>query len=214
MHSLAQIQDAIAKLASDEKKAFSLWMNSQTESETTSCEFLKDRNKIVALADEYWSVIADRDSEAERTFEKAFIEARRNGYLTKDLFVRVARWKSVRNTRNYNLNTEDEIRAATSLAFQASDDAAAIGALVLLRGVALRTASAILHWMRPDRFPILDYRVIYALGETAPESYEDIRFYIRIAERIRELALRHSLDLRTIDRALWTWDKRRVLHRN
>ena len=40
-------------------------------------------------------------------------------------------------------------------------------------------------------------------------SNDDIRLYIRIADQIRELALHHSLDLRTIDRALWTWDKRR-----
>lgn len=170
--------------------------------------FPNDRNKIVALADDYWTVIADRDVKAERAFENDFREARSRGYLPKELFVRVARWKSVRNTRNYELNTEADIRTATAAAFQGSDDAASIGALVQLHGVAFRTASAILHWMRPEKFPILDYRVMAALGETAPKSYDDIRLYIRIADRIREMALRHSLDLRTIDRALWTWDKR------
>ncbi|MBM3837438.1 MAG: hypothetical protein FJ398_05675 [Verrucomicrobia bacterium] len=172
---------------------------------------LNDRNKIVALADDYWTLIADSDAKAEHAFENAFREARSRGHLTKDLFVRVARWKSVRNTRNYELNTETDIRTATAAAFQASNDAASIKALVQLHGVALRTASAILHWMRPERFPILDYRVVTALGETAPKSYDDIRLYIRIANRIRGLALHHSLDLRTIDRALWTWDKRRTL---
>ena len=171
--------------------------------------FLNDRNKIVALAEDYWTVIADIDAKAERAFENDFREARSRGYLPKDLFVRVARWKSVRNTRKYALNAEADIRTATAAAFQAADDAAAISALVQLQGVALRTASAILHSMRPERFPILDYRVLAALGEAAPKSYDDIRLYIRIADQIRELALHHSLDLRTIDRALWTWDKRR-----
>lgn len=171
--------------------------------------FLYNRDEIVALADDYWKEIHERDANAERLFENAFLEARSHGHLSKDLFISVARWKSVRNTRNYELNTEAEIRTATSAAFQASDDEASINALRELHGVALRTASAILHWMHPDRFPILDYRVMAALGETAPKSYENIRLYTRIADRIRELALHHSLDLRTIDRALWTWDKRR-----
>lgn len=171
--------------------------------------FLYDRAELVALADAYWKEIYERDAKAERGFENAFLEARNHGHLTKDLFVKVARWKSVRNTRNYEFNTESEIRAATAAAFQGSDDESSINALRELHGVALRTASAILHWMHPDRFPILDYRVMAALGETAPKSYEDIRLYTRIADRVRELALHHSLDLRTMDRALWTWDKRR-----
>ncbi len=116
---------------------------------------LNDRNKIVVLACDYWTEITDSDAKAERAFESAFREARIRGYLPKDLFVRVARWKSVRNMRNYELNTESDIRTATTAAFQASDDAEAISALVQLHGVALRTASAILHWMRPEKFPIL-----------------------------------------------------------
>ena len=171
--------------------------------------FLNDRNKIVLFAEDYWNEITECDAKEERAFDKAFREARDLGYLPKDLFVRVGRWKSKRNTKRYESNSEADVRAATAAAFQASNDAAAIGALVQLHGVALRTASAILHWMRPERFPILDYRVMAALGETAPKSYENIRLYTRIADQIRELASRHSLELRRIDRALWVWDKRR-----
>jgi len=171
--------------------------------------FLSDRNEIVAFADDYWTLIASSDAKAERTFENDFRVARSCGLLSKELFVRVARWKSVRNIRRYESNTEADIRTATAAAFQACDDATAIKALTQLHGVAVRTASAILHWMRPERFPILDYRIMAALGEMTPKSYDDIRIYIRVADRIRELALLHSLDLRTIDRALWTWDKRR-----
>src|SRR5438445_2291591 len=136
---------------------------------------LNNRSTIVALADDYWMEIdGGIDGSAakeERAFENYFQEARSRGYLPKELFIRVARWKSVRNTRNYESNTEAEIRTATAAAFQACDDATSINALEELRGVALRTASAILHWMRPERFPILDYRVIAALGEADPKSY-------------------------------------------
>ena len=175
----------------------------------TALVLLNDRNKILALANDYWNEITDRDAKAERAFENDFTEARSRGYLSKELFVHVARWKAARNTGHHKSNKGAEIRRATAAAFQASDDAASISALVKLHGVKLRTASAILHWMRPERFPILDYRVMAALGEAPPKSFDDIRLYNRIADRIRELALRHSLDLRTIDRALWTWDKQR-----
>ena len=61
--------------------------------------------------------------------------------------------------------------------------------------------------MRPDLYPILDFRVVGALGKPEPASYEDIGFYLRIAKEIRVLAGRHGLDLRTMDRALWAWQK-------
>ena len=61
--------------------------------------------------------------------------------------------------------------------------------------------------MRPDVYPILDFRVVGALGKPEPTSYEDINFYLGIAKEIRVLAERHGLDLRTMDRALWAWKK-------
>lgn len=168
-----------------------------------------DRNAIIALADDYWNRISPRDRSAEHAFEHDFQETRGLRYLSKELFVRVAKWKSVRNTRRYESNPDEKIRAQTTVAFQA-DDATAINALRELDGVALRTASAILHWMRPDEFPILDYRVLAALGEPVPKSYEDVHFYTGIADRVKGLSRKHSLNLRTIDRALWTWDKLRI----
>ena len=57
-----------------------------------------------------------------------------------------------------------------------------------LNGVALRTASAILQWMRPDRFAILDVRVVAALGWPEPASWDDFNYYSRVATRVRDLA--------------------------
>ena len=167
-----------------------------------------DRAAIVNLAEAYWSLISERDAAEERAFERELPAARAAGHLSKSLFVRLARWKSVRNTPNYQSNTDAEVRAATSAAFSAPEDAVALQALMVLNGVALRTASAILQWMRPDRFPILDFRVVQALGRSMPASYDNVGFYATLAEEIRALAERNSLDLRMIDRALWAWSKR------
>jgi len=182
----------------------------EDESLTAGAPFpFDDPAEITRLANAYWGLISARDVAEERAFEHDVAVARAAGYLTKSLFVRLARWKSVRNTPDYESNTEAEVRAATDSAFRASTDAAALSAMVRLRGVALRTASAILHWMRPERYPILDFRVIAALGEPEPRSYEDSHLYTSVADRIRHVAEQHSLDLRTVDRALWSWDKLR-----
>ena len=61
--------------------------------------------------------------------------------------------------------------------------------------------------MRPDLYPILDFRVVGALGKPDPRFYEDVDFYLAIAQEIKSLAQRHAIDLRVIDRALWAWQK-------
>jgi hypothetical protein len=169
----------------------------------------EDREAILRLAGLYWSEITATEAAEERRFEEDFAQARALSYLSKDLFLRVARWKSPRQTPNYEQNSEASIRNASMEALKAIDDSAALSALMRLSGVALRTASAILHWLRPDRFPVLDFRVVAALDEREPKSYEDFSLYARIAERVRALAEQHQVDLRTIDRPLWTWDKLR-----
>jgi len=167
-----------------------------------------DLTAILNLALEYWNLISSSEAIAEQAFEREMPIARKQGFLTKELFVRLGRWKSVRQTPNYESNDEMDIRAATARAFSANDERTAILALTRLRGVALRTASALLQWMRPELFPILDIRVVGALGRPEPSSYEDMDFYLDITRDVRALAQRHGLDLRTMDRALWAWHKK------
>lgn len=144
----------------------------------------EDREAILRLADLYWNEISAADAAEERRFEEDFAQARALGYLSKDIFLRVARWKSKRQTPNYERNSEASIRSTSGEAMQATDDTIALSALMKLSGVALRTASAILHWLRPDRFPIFDFRVVAAFGEPESKSYEDFDLYARIAERV------------------------------
>jgi len=175
-------------------------------SDTSSFPF-DDRDEILRLARLYWTLIRADEAREERAFEQELPNARQRRFLTKPLFVRLARWKSVRQTPKYESNDEATIRELTARAFDATDERDAIEALTVLHGVALRTATAILHWMCPNVYPIIDFRVVGALGKPEPSSYEDINFYLAIAKEVRSLARRHGLDLRTIDRALWAWQK-------
>jgi len=49
-------------------------------------------------------------------------------------------------------------------------------------GVATRMAVAMLHWMRPNQFPMLDVRVVRSLGWEDPPSWENLDFYERFPE--------------------------------
>jgi len=166
-----------------------------------------DLDEILRFAGLYWDLISAGEAAEERAFEKEMPAARKAGLLTKPLFVRLGRWKSVRQTSNYEANEESDIRSATARAFAASDPRSALSALMQLHGVALRTASALLHWMIPDQYPILDFRVVLALGRAEPASYEDVDFYLDVAAEIKARARQHGIDLRTMDRALWAWQK-------
>jgi hypothetical protein len=156
-------------------------------------------------------LITAKELEAEKHLEAVMPEVRQKGYLDREVFLRLARWKSPRPRRFYESNTSAKVRASTGQAFQASSVAKAAGTLSLppqkLAGVALRTATAILHWMRPNEFPILDVRIVRALGEPQPSSWENVDFYASIAEKCRAHSRRLRIDLRTLDRAMWAWDK-------
>ncbi len=166
-----------------------------------------DRAAVLRLEEVYWTLITTVERDAERSFERELPACRERQELGKDLFVRIARWKSVRKTPNYKANSEDLVRSATGAAFRAETDAEALAALTVLDGVAVRTASALLQWLLPDRYPILDFRVVRALGEAQPSNWDDPRLYERIATAVRGHAQRLEVDLRTLDRALWAWDK-------
>ena len=164
-----------------------------------------DRTAILGLERRYWSIAKAPERLVEEAIDRSMAAARRRGHLTKGEFIRIAEWKSKRPKRWYPRNSEVSIREATQAAFDAKNDGDAIGALTSLWGVQLRTATAILHWLRPTEFPILDVRVVGALGEGEPKSWETVAYYSRIASRVRGLAARHRLTLRVIDRALWAW---------
>ncbi len=167
---------------------------------------IRDPASVHALAERYWSAITPADAAAEREFEAAFPAVRQRGELDKDLFVKLARWKSKRKTPSYLANPEEAIREQSRRAFRATTRADAIAAICVLEGVALRTATALLQWMRPDEFPILDFRVLEAVGWPEPQSCEDAAFYDAFATVIIAQSRTLGVSLRILDRALW-WSK-------
>jgi hypothetical protein len=86
--------------------------------------------------------------------------------------------------------TDAEIADALRLACLAETDRAALAVLTGLHGVDVPVASAVLWAVAPERFTIIDFRALEALGVTSP-SY-GVGFYLAYLAACRRIASEHS----------------------
>jgi hypothetical protein len=168
---------------------------------------------LQSLAEEYWQQADEKEQQLEKAAFEAG-EAIRNGDHTLANLEAIVRWKSERVLQYLIANSTEKIRR--SLAIAASRDSStkeAVSALLELHGVDMPVASAILAAIFPDRYTVLDYRSLEALGH----ARHDIRFYeeyLAFCKRLAESEIvRPQSDLpaptplRALDRALWEWSK-------
>jgi hypothetical protein len=132
--------------------------------------------------------------------------ARRLGYLTREQFLIIARWKSPRPLHHYRRNSDAEVRATSRLAFSATTHTARLDLLTELWGVQHRVASAILHFCHRDPYPLMDIRAFWSLGVTkAPSDWRGI--WPDYVAACRQLASEAGVKMRTLDRALWAYSR-------
>jgi endonuclease III len=74
--------------------------------------------------------------------------------------VLVCQWKTPRRGLLVAKNSEAIVESVTGAAFATQDEAERMQALCRLRGVQKPTASVLLHFAFPDRYPIIDYRAL------------------------------------------------------
>jgi Family of unknown function (DUF6308) len=133
--------------------------------------------------------------------------ARARGHYTLDEFRKVCRWKTPRSAPLVARNSAEDVASRTALALsETSSERERIDALRSLHGVGWPTASVLLHLAYPDRYPILDKRVVHALGAPAVSTY-GLRFWEAFVRAWRQLAAQADVDGRTFDKALWQWSK-------
>lgn len=134
-------------------------------------------------------------------------KAQARGYLTRDEFLAMARWKSPRTQPQCARNPENFIKSVSSVALTTTDERLAIEVLTLLDGVSWPTASVVLHFCSPRQYPILDFRALWSLScDAAPADY-DFELWWKYVNTTRELAAAHRVTMRTLDRALWAYSK-------
>jgi hypothetical protein len=131
------------------------------------------------------------------------------GYYRRDEFIAVCRWKTPRSGPKVAANTAKTVARLTGRAFTTSDEARRMEALLELAGVGVPTASTLLFFAFPGDYPILDVRALESLG-TNPRSQYPISFWLDYLAVCRELASRHRVGVRTLDKALWQHSKERA----
>lgn len=149
------------------------------------------------------------DERVEKELKKWLLKHR---YLTREKFIKLGLWKSKRPQRHYksSRNTDKFVKKATSFALKTDDERERIeslmGAKGGLKGVSWPVASVILHFAFPERYSIMDYRVIWSLGWNQPRSY-NFAFWQRYVRKLKALAKEFNLPLRTVEKALWFYSK-------
>jgi hypothetical protein len=105
-------------------------------------------------------------------------------------------------------NDWETVQSVLAAAVDAPDARTAVERLRQLTGVTVPVASAVLHYVDPGRYVVVDERpwsVLYDRGELA-EPYPDppsVDAYLAYLERCRETAADLGVDLQTVYRALW-----------
>ncbi len=128
------------------------------------------------------------------------------GYITKEQLGLVAHWKSPRSAGRVEGNDEDYVTEITFWSFSAKEERSRIEVLTLLDGILWPSASAILHLFHNQSYPILDFRALWSVGVEVPKQYS-FAFWWTYVEFCRIIAKRNSVDMRTLDRALWQYSK-------
>ena len=170
---------------------------------------------LQGLSEQYWQEAGEREQQLETAAFEAG-EAIRGGEYTLSNLETIVRWKSERVVHYLIGNSNESIKSA--LAIAASPKAStedAVMALVGLRGVDISIASAILAAIYPERYAVLDYRALEALGH----ARHDVSFYAEYnahCKRLAEYGMVKAEDglpgptaLHALERALWQWSKSR-----
>lgn len=154
--------------------------------------------------------------ERERRLEVEAFEAGaaiRNGDYTLGNVEAIVRWKSERAVHYLIGNSSASIRRALEVA--AAPEAStreAVAALLGLHGVDVPVASAILTAIFPERYTVMDCRVLEALGYPRQDIhfYEDFLAFcnhVVASGAVPDQADVPGTPLRSLDRALHQWSE-------
>lgn len=133
--------------------------------------------------------------------------ARKAGLLSQEQFLLLTRWKTPRSQPRCARNSADFVRELTSAALRSRDARFKVEVLTLLDGVDWPTASVILHFCDKERWPIIDYRAFWSLGQPSPAGRYNFALWKEYTSFTRQLADRGKVDMRTVDRALWAYSR-------
>ena len=132
-------------------------------------------------------------------------------YFDKKHFVKLGKWKTPRQEKNYKNNEESLVKKATSLAYEVSHEGLKLHILKVLNGVGVPVASTFLHFLHPDKFPIFDIRVRSSLKKAGkwnrPVDDASNDAWLEYVYIMRDISGMLGVSLRELDKALWAYDR-------
>lgn len=165
-----------------------------------------DRDFVVRYSQRYLDLMGDRERiEEERLLGEVGPRTREQGHYTRTDLTAVARWKTRRSQSRVARNDEADVRDVSRLAFLAPEHFQH-RVLTLLHGIQVPTATALLAIWAPTVHTVMDVRSCGALTAFGEMDDADPSYPAYLA-LCRALAQRTGSDLRSLDRALWRWDK-------
>lgn len=146
--------------------------------------------------------------------ETKALHAKLNGSksITEDDLRRVSLWKSDRvlSVSKETLEALKELSAKKNVELREELVKNVIEKLVTSPGIGFPMASAILKFINPDVFPIIDVRAYRALtGEKPYPSTYTYERYMKYAEQLQELSKKLKRPLKEIDEQLYCYDRER-----
>jgi CRISPR/Cas system CSM-associated protein Csm4 (group 5 of RAMP superfamily) len=169
--------------------------------------FKFNKDNIVYWARQYEDHYDPEDKSNEERLKNLL---KRQRYLTQKNLLDIMDWKAARIKNYAKENAPSMIVRITRNSFETKDEQGRIESLLGqkggLRGVGYPVASTILHFAFPDRYPIMDFRVIRSLGMKQPSSYK-FDFWENYCKRIKHLSKKYGLTIRVVEKALWKFDK-------
>lgn len=145
-------------------------------------------------------------------FAEVLPKLQSRGKYELEEFFAVCDWKSTRTRPLVQRNLCEHVSEVTHIAFNCSEWLQ-VPILSALSGVGTPTASALLTVWRPNSYTIIDFRVLNALSKLShhllnQESLAGIsNSYTTYLSLMRSLSRSLGCDLRSLDKALWTFDK-------
>jgi thermostable 8-oxoguanine DNA glycosylase len=144
--------------------------------------------------------------------ETVELHAKLNGStsITESDLRRVSLWKSDRvlSVSEQTLKKLNELSAKKNVALKDGLVKEVIESLVISQGIGFPMASAILKFINPLVFPIIDVRAYRALTGKKPYyttySYEK---YIEYAEQVHQISVKSNRPLSEIDEQLYCYDQ-------
>jgi hypothetical protein len=154
---------------------------------------------IPILASRYMDLNSDEDEQAFAAGERI-----RAGDLSRHNLHNIFRWKTNgRGISRLARNTDAEIADALRLAISAATERSAVAVRTGLNGVHVPVASALLTAIDPNKYTVIDFRALAALGSASNDR--SVNFYLSYLSMCRGLAAKSRVKLRDLDRALWQW---------